>query len=491
LSEPLTRRRFLVGAAGIGAAAAFGPTALARAIGAPRGAGGDGPRIAIVGAGLAGLTCAYRLHRRGIACTLYEAHGARVGGRCWTARGFAAGQTAEHGGEFIDTAHHRIRALAAELDLTLDDLAAAERKRPGLHPRLFLAGKARRFAEVYRDQHLLTARAHADARRVRRFGWNDSTPAARELDRTTAAEWLDGALPHRSHRLLLLAVEQFMAEEYGLDVSRLSAISMLLAYGPFGVESDERFHVHGGNDQLAWGMAERLPPGTLQLDRPLAALRRRGSGYALAFDGTPTEARADVVVLCLPFTALRRVDLGASGLGARKRRCIEELGMGTNAKLLLQFRRHLSHYDRWNGEFYDEEVDTWRSSTDERGRPSLLTVFSGGAYGAAQRGPSPHGPAPHGRVRAALGRIDPAVPGIAAGWNGRAWLDHWASDPWTHGSYAAFEPGQFTRYWGFVGRPEGRVLFGGEHTAMSAQGFLEGAVRSGERCAREAAVLAS
>ncbi|HEY2052415.1 MAG TPA: FAD-dependent oxidoreductase [Solirubrobacterales bacterium] len=73
------------------------------------------PRIAIVGAGLAGLTgltCAYRLHQRGIACTLYEAHAARVGGRCWTAREFAAGQPAEHGGEFIDSAHRRIRALA-------------------------------------------------------------------------------------------------------------------------------------------------------------------------------------------------------------------------------------------------------------------------------------------------------------------------------------------------------------------------------------------
>jgi monoamine oxidase len=266
---------------------------------------------------------------------------------------------------------------------------------------------------------------------------------------------------------------------------------MLTASGPFATESDERFHVHGGNDQLAWGLAERLPPGTLQLDRPLTALRRRGSSYALSFAGTATEARADLVVLCLPFTALRRVDLGRAGLGARKRHCIEELGMGTNAKLLLQFHRHLSDHDRWNGEFYDEEIDTWCSSTDQRGRPGLLTVYSGGSYGAAQRGPTPHGPAPRGRVRVALDRVTEAVPGLAAEWNGDAWLDHWASDPWTHGSYAAYEPGQYTRYWGFAGLPEGRVLFGGEHTSLSSQGFLEGAVASGERCAIEAAVLAS
>jgi monoamine oxidase len=487
LSETLTRRRFLAGAAGVGAAAALGPLALANAV--DRRAVRDQPRIAIVGAGLAGLTCAYRLHQRGIASTLYEAHDARVGGRCWTAREFAAGQTAEHGGEFIDSAHRRIRALAAELDLTLDDVEAAARKRPGLHPRLFLGGNVRRFDEVYREVSLLSERADADGRRIRRFGWNDSTPAARALDRTSAAEWLDRALPHGSHRLLRLAVEQFMAEEYGLDVDRLSAISMLLQFGPFGVESDERFHVHGGNDQLAWGMAEQLPPGTLQLDRPLTALRRSGSSSTLSFAGTAAEARADVVVLCLPFTALRRVDLERSGLGPRKRRCIEELGMGTNAKLLLQFDRHLSRYDRWNGEFYDEQIDTWCSSIDEGGRPSLLTVYSGGRYGAAQRGRGPHAPAPPARVREAVGRISEAVPGLAAGREGRGWLDHWASDPWTHGSYAAFEPGQFTRYWGFVGLPEDRVLFGGEHTSLSAQGFLEGAVRSGERCAGEAAAL--
>jgi monoamine oxidase len=484
----VTRRRLLAGAAGLGAAALLDPAGLAGAITRRTPSPPGAPRIAVVGAGLAGLSCAYRLHQRGLACTVYEAHHERVGGRCWTARGFAAGQTAEHGGEFIDTAHHRIRALARELGLTLDDLETAARKRPGLPPRLYLDGRVRRFADVYSGEHLLGKCARADARRIGSFRWNRATRAAHELDAMSAAEWLDAALPDRSH-LLRLAVEQFMAEEYGLDLGRLSAISMVVEFGGLGPESDERFHVHGGNDQLAWGLADLLPPGTLQLDRPLSGLRRRGSSYALSFAGTPNEARVDIVILCLPFTALRRVDLDGAGLGARKRRCVEELGMGTNAKLLLQLRRHLSHYDRWNGEFYDERVDTWCSSTDEPGRPGLLTVYSGGSYGAAQIGPHPHGPAPHGRVRDALARISKAVPGLAAGYDGHAWLDHWASDPWTHGSYAAYEPGQYTRYWGFVGRPEGRLLFGGEHTALAAQGFLEGAVRSGERCAAEATAL--
>jgi monoamine oxidase len=494
-ASELSRRQLLAAATGAGAAALLGGGlrgALARAAG-PLGSAGagvaDAPRVAIVGAGLAGLTCAYRLRQRGIAATVYEAHDRRVGGRCWTAREFAAGETAEHGGEFIDTAHHRIRALAAELGLRLDDVEAAARRAPRLHGRLFLAGRRRRFREVYADHGLITARAAADARRIGSFRWDRAGRAARELDAMTAAEWIASTLPEPSQRLLRLATTQLMAEEYGLDPDRLSAITMLTEFGPFGPESDERFHVHGGNDQIPWGLASRLPTGAVQRAHPLRALRRRGHGFALSFDGQRGETRADLVVLCLPFTALRRVDLDGAGLGLRKRRCIEELGMGTNAKLLIQLRRHLGDYDRWNGEFYDEQIDTWDSSLGERGRPGLLTVFSGGRSGVAQRGHGPHGPAPRARVVQTLGQISRAVPGVAAGFDGDAWLDHWASDPWTHGSYAAFEPGQFSRYWGFCGRPEGRILFGGEHTALSAQGFLEGAVRSGERCAAEAAAL--
>ena len=75
--------------------------------------------------------------------------------------------------------------------------------------------------------------------------------------------------------------------------------------------------------------------------------------------------------------------------------------------------------------------------------------------------------------------------GLGAGFNGRAWTDHWVDDPWARGSYAAFLPGQYTRYYGYAGRPEGAIHFAGEHTATANQGYLEGALESGERAGGE------
>ena len=105
----ITRRRLLRdGGALVGAAVLAGRFA-------PLGRSAAAPSIAIVGGGLAGLTCAYRLRQAGVAATLYEGSN-RLGGRCWTGRGdFLDGQIYEHGGELIDSGHFELKHLVQEL----------------------------------------------------------------------------------------------------------------------------------------------------------------------------------------------------------------------------------------------------------------------------------------------------------------------------------------------------------------------------------------
>jgi monoamine oxidase len=115
-----TRARLLkrTGAIGLGIAGLSRLTPPARAAG--------GPTIVVVGAGLAGLTCAYRLRQAGYSAQVHEAS-ARIGGRCWSGREFFTdGQIYDLGGELIDQGHNQIRNLAQELSLDLDNLLQGE-----------------------------------------------------------------------------------------------------------------------------------------------------------------------------------------------------------------------------------------------------------------------------------------------------------------------------------------------------------------------------
>jgi monoamine oxidase len=77
------------------------------------------------------------------------------------------------------------------------------------------------------------------------------------------------------------------------------------------------------------------------------------------------------------------------------------------------------------------------------------------------------------------------MPGITPHWNGRATVDFWPGYEWTRGSYSYWKVGQYTAFAGIEGRQEGNAHFCGEHTSIDFQGYLNGAVETGERAAAE------
>ena len=123
----LTRRAFLGALAATTSALALDPlitSASVRGRALPVAPRGSAPRIAIVGAGIAGLSAALALRDRGVSSVVYEAQ-SRVGGRMHSERAFwDNGQVSEYGGELIDTSHTTIRKLAKRFDLPLADVLA-------------------------------------------------------------------------------------------------------------------------------------------------------------------------------------------------------------------------------------------------------------------------------------------------------------------------------------------------------------------------------
>jgi monoamine oxidase len=481
----LSRRAFLRGSAAAGAGAlAVSALGWSRA----RSARAGEANVVIVGAGLAGLSCAYRLARNGVACSLYEAQ-SRIGGRCWTIRIFENEQTAEHGGQFVDTRHHQLRGLAERLGVELVD--SFEQSIPsGDRGYLWLDGKLRNPDRVFAGFGAFWEALRRDYHRVGPYVYDQAGPKARIFDRLSVVDYLDETLPGGSGSLLGIALERSNTGFFGLDGVDLSAINLFEFFVAPYPGANERYRVAGGNDTIPQRLAEELPAGTLRLERPLEAAWTQADGrIGLRFVGEPTDVVADVVVFALPFTVLRDLDTSGLVLSNRRRRAIDELAMGTNAKLQFQLDRSLADLG-WTGGFGsdDPEYGTWDSTwgqTDPAPETPVITIYTGGGSGAGYPTDVPHDVPSEGIVQSALDALARGVDGIHDAYNGLAYLDSWVDDPWVHGSYAGFNPGQYTRYWGYLGTQEANMVFVGEHTSTHSQGYLNGGVESGLRGANQ------
>jgi monoamine oxidase len=484
--EGRTTRAGLLRRAG---AATLGIAVLGRL--APSARGASSPRVVVVGAGLAGLTCAFRLRQAGYAADVHEAS-SRVGGRCWTGRGvFADGQTYEHGGELIDQGHAQIRNLAQELGVRLDNLRRAEVN--GTELLAHIDGSPYGFAEITDDLKQAWQKIHADVSAASYPTTFDSfTQRGLALDRMSIVDWIEESIPGGMASRLGQLLDIAYNIEYGAESDEQSSLNLLYLLGYVGPgqfrvfgKSDEKYHVRGGNDQIPARLADALA-GQVTTDSELVAVRRTPGGrYELAFrqGSRSVTVTADKVVLALPFSILRHsVDLSRAGFSDRKLVAIEEQGMGTNSKLHVQFTsRHWKTLDS-NGETYSDlgYQSTWDVSRTQPGTSGILVDYTGGDIGASFGSGTPAT-----RAQQFLSQIEPVLPGLSQRWNGKATIDFWKANEWTRGSYSYWKVGQYTAFAGIEVRREGEVHFCGEHTSIDFQGYLNGAVETGERAAGE------
>jgi monoamine oxidase len=495
LSSGRTRRELIVGGAALAGSAALaaGPSlGLAKALARPR-----NPRIAIVGAGLAGLRCAHELWRSNpgepIGATVYDANPTRPGGRCWTVRDFfAGGLQSEHGGAFINSNQVSIRRLAAQLGLEEEIVNGGDL--PSGEEVYWIAGARYTYAQANADWGQVGYRAFHKAMREL------ATPAGEQrLDAMSVPEWLDSTEIGSGSRFGRLMLANAVTENGG-DPGDMSALDLIELTGSNRRSSlapipgdDERFHIVGGNDQIVSGMIAQLPPGAVMSGHELVALRANGDGSTtLVFDvsGATVEVRADVVVLALPFSTLRLVDLSLSGLSPGKLTVIDTYGMGSNAKIHVELERKTWPALGYSGACYgewDRFCCAWDDSVaaGPGAHPALFLGFPGGEVGRSRLTGEAHGAAPPADVQWLLSQIELLYPGTEAAYTGRAYEDHWALDPWVLGAYSYCRVGQASTYCARAAASEGSIHFAGEHTSSANQGFLEGAVESGERAARE------
>ncbi|MBA2664784.1 MAG: FAD-dependent oxidoreductase [Bradymonadaceae bacterium] len=477
-----SRREFLQTSAVV-SLAAFVPAGLGSGCGTPSDSAlPEKARIAIVGAGMAGLHCAYRLKQAGVIAKVFEANN-RVGGRMFTGRGlFADGQVCELGGEFIDSNHVAMRELATEFAITIDDLTAGASA--GLIDELFyFEGRQIPEAEIVAAFEPLAAimattveAAEADDDEFER------------IDAMSIVEWLDEQ--NAAPILKKILIEAYIGE-YGLEAEEQSVFNLLYLIDyeeadPFHIfgDSDERYHVHTGSDTLTTRLAERLE-GQIELESKLLAIRELQSGdYELSLNqsGQTIKATFDHVVLAIPFTTLRQVTLDVE-MDDDKREAIDEIGYGTNAKLMGGFTSRLWREDHnaSGSVFTDNGIQSlWDSSRGQSGTAGLLTNYVGGKLGEAIGAGTPEE-----RMAESLVGIEDIFAGAAQAYTkDSAVRMHWPTAPFALGSYTCYRPGQWI-YYGEEGRRVKNLHFCGEHCSLDFQGYMEGACETGAMVAAE------
>ena len=172
-------------------------------------------------------------------------------------------------------------------------------------------------------------------------------------------------------------------------------------------------------------------------------------------------------------------------------RAIAHEPLGSNSKIAMQFTDRVWNTDGWTGDMYTDGIvqGGWETTIDQGGAPGILIALPGGTAGAdiGRRYHLDHyyGPAPAAMAADFLDCYDINFPGARAAFNGKAFYTWSSGDPHIGGAYSYLKVGQYTAFNGIQGRRHGNLHFAGEHTSVNFQGYMEGALRSGYRCAAE------
>lgn len=489
----MTRREFLKGAALLGASAAVPSFILGsntvHAAGAMKPSTSMGNTV-IIGAGLAGLTAAYELKKSGVIAQVYEASN-RLGGRCWTSRGdFADGQIAEHGGELIDQQHIEIRQLIQELGLITDNLYTAQPN--GTEDFFYFDGAPYAYTDVVSDLKGIWQTLHSDLSAANYPTlYNSYTQRGWELDHMSVTDWINASVPGGMSSRLGQLLDVAYNIEYGAECTDQSSLNLIYLLGFSGQgqlrifgPSNEKYHTTGGNDLIVQALANQVG-SQVTMNSPLTAIVQNADGtytLSLGSGGSKTTVIANRVIMAIPFSILRSaVDISQAGFSPLKLTAINNMGMGRNVKLQMQFTNRMWYNLGNNGNTYADTgyQNTWEVSRAQAGTSGILVDYTGGNIAAGLTGTAT------GMAPGILDKIEPVLPGLKATWNGKAIVNYWPGYQWTQGAYSYWKVGQYTQFSGMEKERQGNCFFAGEHTSIDFQGYLNGAVETGQRAANE------
>jgi monoamine oxidase len=413
----------------------------------------------VIGAGLSGLAAAKVLQDAHWDVTVLEAR-ERPGGRVLSFRFKENPElVCELGGEWVGDSHDRMKALCRDFKITLKDhrfeaslLRDGEVKRPGQWD---FSAPARTAFEKFRETY-------------HHYGPTQK----RRLDQYDWWTWLQ-EIGFPEDDLLLRDLQD--STDFGETIRMVSAYAAAAEYFESSPANEMDFKMEGGNSRLVQALVADIGAASIHYRMPVASIRQRGGQVRVTAGGQTFVA--DACICTVPPRTLDKITFDPP-LPAAQSAAAEQLQYARIIKNCVLFEERF-----WGADDFSLVSDVtshyyFHSTRSQPGKPGILCSYAIGEKADVLAAQSPT------RRQEIITRdllpLNDRAPRMARNIQSYAWQ----RDLYTQGAYAFYRPGQWFSLRPVLQRPHGKVLFAGEHLA-EWQGFMEGAVVTGEAAAKE------
>lgn len=418
------------------------------------------PKIIVLGAGLAGLSAAYKLSRHGFPVTVLEAR-KRIGGRVFSHLiDKEDNLIVELGGEWIGASHKRIIEMCGEFNLELQNnhvdthLIYANEYFPKGQWSLSEEGKAK-ISEIFAGYPSLTL---DDKMKLDKMDW-----------------WRFLSNNGISERDLQLR-DLFDSTDFGECIRFVSAYEGLAEYAESDASNEMDLKIKGGNSMLAEKLAAGIGKENINLEYKVTEVSNL-DGEVTVVCSNGESFGGEQLVCAIPVFSISKINW-KPGLPQQKIDAINALQYGRINKCAVLFNERF-----WKDEAFDMVTDTYghyfyhATKNQESSKGVLISYTIGDKADVISRQNEEF------RSRVVVDSLKPAFGDVGNKIISKANY-YWGSDEFSKGAYALYGKGQWFTIMPVLKQRFMNIHFAGEHLA-DWQGFMEGAVNSGEEAADE------